>query len=1023
MDTMRKRPSDVIATEDSSPAKKRHAVGPDVSPPIAVNPDGDSCLRTWLQQKKQCPLCNQKATKAQICRVYNLPTLGTRSASSGEAPAGPSGAQSGALAQRDALIRDLQLAKTAAEQEAQKARDELLRERAQSAQLVASYTQLSRLHALKLHALQSALDGSQAAARSLEEQVGSLQVQVDSLQAQVASLQEQGKAAEDAAATLREQKAAAEERAAVAEGLAVAEQLGLVSWGAAGTKPEGRSGKAEGGDARPLRPLQPQATQPQPRPAQAQPNTSKAQVQAQAPDGDTKAAADLATAAAALLPAGCSKKLSTAINVVALAASIATEDPAQDPLRLLLADRAQLYGEMHRQGMLRPGAPECRDASSKHSSPAKERTKATESVAELHHAAEARAKAAEGQAAAAQQRTRELEPRLQAAEAAAKLHGLTAVSAANIAATQLVRQQQEHAQQTEELKAQNGHLRTLTQQLQADVTKWQGEATALRAAAEAAGVRTQLAAAEAAAAAGSRRSVLEGEVWRVRAQVAMGRWAPRHEAAEREATAAELDREVRGVVVRPRPSGGPDQALAFFGDGGVYELESGVGAEGARLGQRLATAPGKAECPAYDPASNAVVFTAGFPSCLYKLDADNGVCLAAGSEKEALHGDMVSALAADGQGSLFLQLSSTIKRYDVRSGLLTRARIGTRGCWWGLVSDLSSGTLFAKTETSVHRLRTEGGGGAELLAGSTEAQGSADGRGTSARFWEVGALLPLPGGNLLIADGCDLRCMDGGGTVTTLLEECFGKAGVRQMVLLPSGEVAAVSWGSCAVTIISGGGFGPTTLLRSSPFATAAPPISRLLDLLTLSGGVQARSSSSSSGVAAGIVTIRVGAETFPAHRSVLAAGSEYFARLLSPDGGFADSGAVEVVLDDDAEPAAFAHLLSYMYCNTMGVSYSQQLLAAPAELLRPTAALAGRLLIGGAVAALTDRLAVATTPATVLSDLLWANTHGLAELQARLAAFAMESRKSVDMSCLPECLARCPEVVGGLLEIAFRAL
>lgn len=59
-------------------------------------------------------------------------------------------------------------------------------------------------------------------------------------------------------------------------------------------------------------------------------------------------------------------------------------------------------------------------------------------------------------------------------------------------------------------------------------------------------------------------------------------------------------------------------------------------------------------------------------------------------------------------------------------------------------------------------------------------------------------------------------------------------------------------------------------------------------------------------------VTLVVNGERFPAHRSVLAAGSEYFRALLY--GGMRESHEAEVEIGDVLSVDAFRHLLSYVY-------------------------------------------------------------------------------------------------------------
>ncbi|KAG2493323.1 hypothetical protein HYH03_008458 [Edaphochlamys debaryana] len=485
----------------------------------------------------------------------------------------------------------------------------------------------------------------------------------------------------------------------------------------------------------------------------------------------------------------------------------------------------------------------------------------------------------------------------------------------------------------------------------------------------------------------------------------------------------------RGLVVRPRPGGGPDQALVFLDDGGVHELE-GVGPD-AKLGPKLAAlaADGAWQgSPAYDPASDAVYFApapappsgstprapvAAFPGFVSKLDARNRFRDVAGSGERgftdgagvAARAARITTLAPDGKGGVWMSDWEWIRRLDTRSGEVTTLGGVNRpgrvhmpnGRWCNqLRFDPATDTLWTTTRTAVWRVRVDGGGngsgsggGVELVAGDWQQQGSVDGSGTAARFDLITDALPVSGGRLLIADCLDLRCMDAGGAVTTLLRGCFPSGEYRQMAILPSGELGVMMQNGRLV-LVSGGEW-------ASP---VPPPPAATTDLLLSLLAPQAAaedaggSGSGDASVAPGTVTVRVGGRAFPAHRSVLAAGSEYFARLLAPGGGFAESGAAEVALPD-ADPAAFAHLLSYMYGTSLGLPCTQ-LLAVPAELLRPTAALAGRLQLAGAVAALTERLAAAATPASVLSDLAWADAHGMTDLAERLRAYAVWNRRSV---------------------------
>ncbi|KAG2493269.1 hypothetical protein HYH03_008406 [Edaphochlamys debaryana] len=559
-----------------------------------------------------------------------------------------------------------------------------------------------------------------------------------------------------------------------------------------------------------------------------------------------------------------------------------------------------------------------------------------------------------------------------------------------------------------------------------------------------------------------------------------------------------LGRKATTLVVRPRPGGGPDQALVFLEGGGIYELECldnapGPGAPAAcdpQLGPWLGT--GAAWRAAYDPSADCVFFAEAASVC--QLDASFStsavaavcsVCSAGDSNHAAAPtapitagtGNApgpsfrcISALAADGHGGVWILDDGIIRRLDTRSGRVASLRDARApsGGWWSLAFDTSSGSLFVATDSALCRVRTEGGG-FELLAGSWMQRGAVDGAGAAARFSQITALLPLPGtGRLLVADGPDLRCVDmsvpaggggaggGGGSggeavVSMLARGCFGGLQARQMALLPSGELAAVTWPSSpALYLLSG---APIPAAAGDSVGSSAAEagaegagavgvdMERFIGVLSApaddagaegvfcSGGSDRSSSSDSEGSSGGYgaaaswaVTVRVGDQAFHAHCSVLAAGSEYFARLLAPGGGFAESGAAEVALPD-ADPTAFAHLLSYMYGTSLGLPCApSQLLAVPADLLRPTAALAGRMLMDGVVEALTERLAAAACPATVLSDLIWADDHGMTDLVERLKAYALKNRRRVDLRDLGGLVERCPLLVTELLEACFRA-
>ncbi|EFJ48277.1 hypothetical protein VOLCADRAFT_91019 [Volvox carteri f. nagariensis] len=131
-------------------------------------------------------------------------------------------------------------------------------------------------------------------------------------------------------------------------------------------------------------------------------------------------------------------------------------------------------------------------------------------------------------------------------------------------------------------------------------------------------------------------------------------------------------------------------------------------------------------------------------------------------------------------------------------------------------------------------------------------------------------------------------------------------------------------------------------------------------------------------------VEVAVGGRSFLCHRLILAARCLYFRRLFA--GGFADSGARQVVLQD-ADADAFELLLRYMYTGDMGF---------PPHMLRPVAELADRLLLSQVVHHVHRRLLAAAQPGSVVDDMLWAHQHGFEDLLVVLKEWYLSHQAEV---------------------------
>ncbi|EFJ53290.1 hypothetical protein VOLCADRAFT_86429 [Volvox carteri f. nagariensis] len=459
--------------------------------------------------------------------------------------------------------------------------------------------------------------------------------------------------------------------------------------------------------------------------------------------------------------------------------------------------------------------------------------------------------------------------------------------------------------------------------------------------------------------------------------------------------------------------------------------------------------------PVYEPTSDCVLFVKGYAVC--SLDSNNvvdvvagniytpqeTVCISDGYRREACF-SAITALAPDGKGSVYVAEAQRIRKVDLLSGQVTTlpGSVPRTGSWTGLSYDDDADALFATTASVICRIdlitltttaasaHVSGANGGErttpmdtaageleakvnLVAGDWQAAGNTDGPGTIARFTHIIAILAGVHRQLYILDHDKFRIMSASGYVNTALpglptDQC-------SIAALPSGELAVGAKGS-RLTIVRGPQLGPSSPMpggikasHSAPRQRPSAALSKLhRTLLLCAAGADVNPATVNIHTRDGTV--------FVAHRSALVSHSQYFEKLLVPGGGFADSGAEDVKLPD-ADPAAFQWLLAYMYTGELYM---------PDKLLRPAVLLADRLLMPqDCVGQLQKWLLAKVTPQSVLSDLVWAEQHGMTSLVPQLKLRLLRQRKSVVLGeeDLRQLIVHCPCLAADLIRepVAFR--
>ncbi|PNH09272.1 BTB/POZ domain-containing protein 9 [Tetrabaena socialis] len=475
--------------------------------------------------------------------------------------------------------------------------------------------------------------------------------------------------------------------------------------------------------------------------------------------------------------------------------------------------------------------------------------------------------------------------------------------------------------------------------------------------------------------------------------------------------------QLRAIVSRPisGSSRGLHETLLFTGEG-IFPLLGLEGdAEGLRLGPALELTGSEPALAKMDSAEHAVYdrhsgkTVVAVSGGLVALEGSSCEWLAGDGNREAYKRDAVgrqagigtpTRVAAGRAGLIYLADDRThLRQMDAALAVTSLTHASSTNPLVGLAYSGSIGglvyTIGRKQLGKLLPLRA-----IETIAGSTDSSASLDGPAAAARFCDIRDLASDACGNVFILDGVLLRVLRADLSVATL-----GAPGVQhapnRLTVLPDGRIAFYQYGyfSGVVQVVRLPPPGTAGLCGGD--AGAGGHLDGLVaDLDRLLGNADGTSD----------VAVLVGDCAFPAHRCILAARCPYFKQLFA--GGFADSAAPEVTLEDAGDPDAFAAILRHLY--TGRTDHLQQ----GCELLRPVAVLADRLLLAALSAHAQRQLLAAVTPASVAAELVWAEEARLEWLLARLEAYfaahvqevARQAPGSVD-----ELLAGCSQP--GLLK------
>ncbi|PNH08000.1 Speckle-type POZ protein [Tetrabaena socialis] len=476
-----------------------------------------------------------------------------------------------------------------------------------------------------------------------------------------------------------------------------------------------------------------------------------------------------------------------------------------------------------------------------------------------------------------------------------------------------------------------------------------------------------------------------------------------------------LKHPLRCVAVRPAPrsagSGGgaqqqgQAQQVLLFTDGGCFELlglDGAGGGAGGGAGSAAGNGAGvrvgpavplhdadNAEWPCdgvryatYDASSSSLYATT--EDGLVRIAADGRVTdPLSGYDRLPFNIKRLAAIAVDSLGVVYattgkqlcmLLLPSTqagqvAEAHGVGGGLIQLSSAGLGGGGLQYVAhDSCLGGLYVATDRAIYSVR---GTTATLLAGGPDLAGR-DGVGAGARFRLIQKVMPGPDGCLYVADGhlsLQLRKVTPDGSVSTLQQLDF-TGGSFDMDLLPHGWLAVFNFMGSSLRLLQLG--LPLPGPQGKPEDLAARRAWR--DELAADLGALLLQPSTTSDV-----TVRVGGTDFPAHRAILSARCPYFERHFATSLG--EASRKPIVELPEADPAAFRHILSYVYNADAGDW-------ADLDAAQRVAELAERLLLPKLRDEVLRRLVAAVQVASVLPLLAWAERMGFSGAVQELLGF-----------------------------------